>query len=128
MTLRQRVAEACGWSKAEIQAALVVSGLQNKLRKLPRRESFSGLELSGKIEVAERAPYYRGTLPPFDTSHDAILPAILRTFTDPLSRSTFAAHLLRIVGHDIFSLATATAEQLCRAFLGAAKQIQKEQE
>lgn len=62
-------------------------------------------------------------LPEYDTSRDAITEAILRRFVTDVERARFATELIRVLtGRNVaFLLATASAEDLCRAFLAAMK-------
>lgn len=96
--LRILVAEAEGWTQVHAAATGDILGCKSPLR--------------GWLNV-----------PKYDTSRDAITEAILRRFTTDAEKSRFGAKLLLIlpgVG-SAFTIATASAEDLCRAFLAALK-------
>ena len=72
--IRIACAEEMGWTKEQIKAFQVVSSLVKEQRNLQQpRDSFSGLEIMGKIEEAQAAKYYIGSIPSYPTDANAAL-------------------------------------------------------
>jgi hypothetical protein len=61
--LRTLMAKACGLPDSQIKKWQKMEELRQKYRKLPRRDSFSGLEISNQIEKLEQD--YEGDIPDY---------------------------------------------------------------
>lgn len=124
--MRIAIAEACGWTKPEIAAYKTISDLRVQYRKLPRRDSFSGWGIADKIEAAENSNDYRGDIPDYLNSLDAMHEA--EKMLDARQQDVFALNLAKLVeapyrvdfGRKIDTstkILFATARQRAQAFL-----------
>lgn len=116
-SLREQVAELEGWTHDTLD--------------LPMKLSYLWKTPEGRVSYACSYPDFPPDLPPYDTSSDTILAAIRRRFSDEEKLGLFLESLGEVLfgdpyiwdmasQSDLFALATATPEQLCRAFISAA--------
>lgn len=110
--LSRAVAEAEGWTEIEF-----IHG------RTPDETVIRGwhppMEWNGKPYVFQA----KSTLPDYPFDRNAIIEAIVRRFVTGDGRTKFERALMDILGRHWlpFDVATATAEQLCRAYLSAAE-------
>jgi hypothetical protein len=115
-----QVAERLGWTAEEILAAKLHKELCEKYRRLPRRDSFSGLGIQDEIERLEGRPEFRGQFPNWTTSRDAAHELLAGLTT--AQRIRFVSALCRELGEDspsTWRLLFAPVESLCAAWLKA---------
>lgn len=115
---RIAIAEAVGWTKQEVEASQCVRKLVAEYRRLPRKDSFSGLAIAEKIEKAECSEHYRGDLPNFCSDLNAMHAAEKAAFDgSQILWQRYLDDVLPTVVAERNAVECATAAQRAEAFL-----------